>query len=469
MLYEAIAALAIVTQDQAALRISPRDSAQQQTVLAQGDALEIRGSRMDYLQVYDHRRERAGYVRATQVRTISTEADAAPELLSVLRFVRDTPGQEALGIAYAAAYLKAAPADAITAEPFDALGSMADRLAQRASARLGKVDGPRLAAALEVAASYGVAIKSFEREGQIQLCYEGEAFRRVLAMPSPSGDQAARAALALTRHDCVDPALGPLQIRALDLWRAEVLDRVDIRDLPGTLKNRVRLRRAGVWSGIAYAQAYRGESAAASAERAMQELATIDKTELADEDLAVYNEAAVRVGATRWAVVPGNMPNPKLGIVTVAGEPGETCVLLTDARHDAGAPLLRRCTYSVVWPASATINADASVLTLAVQPLSTWRELWVFRKTADGWLADVLPPASSDPGIGYAEFAGWVPGAPKMLVAREAKVSGRWQRSFEVVHLQTLNTEKRADRPDALSLFYRWQSPIWKTQTLSLR
>ena len=125
MLLSTLAALAIVTQDQAALRVSPRDSAQQQTVLTQGDALEIRGTRMDYLQVYDHRRERAGYVRATQVRPISTEAADAPDLLSVLRFVRDAPGQEALGIAYAAAYLKAAPVEAITAEPFDALGSMA--------------------------------------------------------------------------------------------------------------------------------------------------------------------------------------------------------------------------------------------------------------------------------------------------------------------------------------------------------
>ena len=64
----AAATLAIVAQDQTALRAAPRDSAQQQTVLTQGDTLEVRGEKQDFLQVYDHRRERAGYVRASQVR-----------------------------------------------------------------------------------------------------------------------------------------------------------------------------------------------------------------------------------------------------------------------------------------------------------------------------------------------------------------------------------------------------------------
>lgn len=130
--------LAIVTQDQAALRASPKDTAQQQAVLWQGDSLEIRGEKQDFLQVYDHRRERAGYIRASQVRKVSLAPADAPELLSVVRFLRDTPGAESLGIGYAAAYLKAAPAAAITAEPFDALGSMADRLARRASSKQGK-------------------------------------------------------------------------------------------------------------------------------------------------------------------------------------------------------------------------------------------------------------------------------------------------------------------------------------------
>ncbi len=129
-----LAAMAIVTQDSAQLRAAPRDSAQQQALLWQGDSLEIRGEKGDFLQVYDHRRERAGYIRATQVRQISLKPADAGELLSVLRFLKDTPGAEALGIAYAAAFLKAAPAEAINAEPFDALGGMAERLAWRCAA-----------------------------------------------------------------------------------------------------------------------------------------------------------------------------------------------------------------------------------------------------------------------------------------------------------------------------------------------
>jgi hypothetical protein len=469
MLAAMLTTIAIVTQDQAALRAAPKTSAPQQVVLAQGDALEVRGQRMDYLQVYDHRRERAGYVRATQVRTVGIEPEDAPGLLSVVRFLRDTPGSETLGIAYAAAYLKAAPAPTIDAEPFDAIGDMADRLAMRASVLASKGDEAKIASQLEVAASYGVAIRSVEYEGGVRLCPDGEAFRRVLALPA-TDVQRARAALSLTRPECIDPALSPVARHAIDQWRADVLDRVQTRDLPVVLKNRVRMRRAGVWSTLAFEATRRGESGAAAADRAQDELLGIEKGELADEDQRAYAEAAVRVGSTRWAGdAIATVTKTRLGVVTQPGSPGETCILLTDAKHDVKDPLFRKCTFGTVWTASANVNPSATAMTLAVQPLDAWLELWVFAKGPNGWSVMALPPTVSAPDVGYVEFAGWVPGGKQVLVAREAREEGRWKRRFEVLRLDTLATVRYADKPEALSVFYRWQSPGWKARTVSLR
>ena len=463
--------IAIVVQDQAALRAAPRDAAQQQAQLWQGDALEIRGERLDYVQVYDHRRERAGFVLASQVRRVSLAPSDAPELLAVLRFLRDQPGAEALGIAYAAAYLRAAPAAAINAEPFDALGQMADRLASRASMRQGKSNDAALAAHLEVVAAYGVRLTSFERAGRMQLCYDGDAFARVLATPAASAEQRAHAALALTKHECVDPAMPALDRRRVDEARADLLDRVVVVALPPTLKNRIQMRRAGVWAGIAFDRHRQGNGDVDAEERSMHALAAVNKTELTRIDEATYTDAAVRAGASRWAGEPvvQNGASERLALVAKPGQPGETCLLLVDAKHDTAQPLLRRCTYGTVWTASASVNANGTVLAVAVQPLASWRELWIFHRARGAWVVDALPPGSGEPELGVIEFAGWVPGGTRLLVAREAKVDGRWQRSYEVRRIDTLAIENRADNPASLKLFRRWQDPTWKRVTLSLR
>ena len=469
MLTATLTTLAIVTQDQASLRAAARDSSTQQAVLWQGDVLEIRGQRGDYLQVYDHRRERAGYVRAVQVRRITLTANEAPELLTVVRFLRDAPGSEALGISYAAAYLKAAPAESLSAEPFDAIGSMAERLAQRASAPKPKVADPALAAHLEVVAQFGLRIKSFDRGGRTQACYDGEMYRRVLAMDTASPDQRARAALGITRHECVDPGVGPSDRYQLDLWRATVLDRVPATGLDPLLASRVHARRAGVWSSVAFEQARRGDPPQASAQRAMQELSTVNVGELGDDALGEYSDAAVRVGAVRWAAEFATHGSGKLAVTTAHGAPGETCVSLTDTKHAAENPLLRRCTYGTVWAASARANSAGTALALAVQPLDTWRELWVFRKSDKGWTVDVLPPGTSGPDLGYIEFAGWTPGSKRMLVAREVRVDGRFRRRFEVLRMDTLQADKQAATPELLTDFARWEDATWKHQTVALR
>jgi hypothetical protein len=127
-----------------------------------------------------------------------------------------------------------------------------------------------------------------------------------------------------------------------------------------------------------------------------------------------------------------------------------------------------------VWLNSATADPSASLLTVAVQPLAAWRELWVVRKDAEqGWVIDVLPPAPGNPmgaDSGYVEYAGYAPGAePKLLMAREARTEGRWSRRFEVAKLPTLTTDKFASTPQILAAFQRHQDPLWKRGTVSIR
>lgn len=467
---------AIVVRDHAALRAAPRDSAREQAVLWQGEIVEVRAERLDYLQVYDYRRERGGFVRASQVRRLGTGAANALELLALLRFLREAPGAEALGIGIAMAFVQAAPAETLQgpagAEALDALGGFADRLASRASAGAepSKALEAKIAAHLDVATRYGIRFTAHERAGRMQVCYDGDAYRRVLALPS-TPEQRARAALALTRPECVDPDLGPADRAARDEWRADVLDRVDAAALPGYLANRVLMRRASVWASVAFQRARSGEAADEAARRAIVALAGVRRAELTDDDLPEYNNAAMRVGASRWAATPAatSPATRPVHLVLEPGQPGETCVVLIDAKYAARGPLARRCTYGIVWPASAALNRDGSALAVAVQPAESWLELWVFRREGKGWTARVLPPAATTPELGYAEFAGWVPGGTQMLVAREARGEGKYRRNFEVVRLDTLAVSRQAADPATLGPFQRWQDPAWKAATLSVR
>lgn len=447
-------AFALITQDPTPLRAAPQNQAATHARLLPGELVELRGRRQGFAQVWDHRRERGGYVRESQLRPLSTGEADAPDLLAVLRHLRDTPGSETLGIAYVAAYLKAAPARQITAEPFDALGVMAERLARRANERQ-----------LEVATAYGVKTLDIERDGALKLCYDGEAFRRVLELPA-TPEQQARAVLALTRHDCIDPALRPDQRLALDRQRAALLARVDPAALGDeALGQRLHVRRAGVWAALAFAQARRDEAPQAAADHALTALAAVQAGALAEDDAPEHADAAMRVAAVRWAVAPP-APAGRLQVRTRAGEPGQTCVELVDGPK----PLAERCTWGVVWSASARPRADGRALALAVQPLEGWSELWVWRLGAQGWTVDVLPPAVASPGLGYVEFAGWTAGPKRrLLIAREARAEGRRLHRFEVLDAGTLATERFASTPQLLAAFTTGADAEWKRGTLSLR
>ena len=90
----------------------------------------------------------------------------------------------------------------------------------------------------------------------MQVCYDGEAFRRVLAMAQAAPDQRARAALGLTRPGVHRPGPACARARAgVQEWQAQVLERVEVAALPTYLRNsrpdapRHGVERAGVPAG----------------------------------------------------------------------------------------------------------------------------------------------------------------------------------------------------------------------------
>jgi hypothetical protein len=482
VIFALAATLAIVVQDHTMLRAAPRSSATVLTALSQGDALEVRGMRAGYLKVYDYRRERGGYLRNDTVRQLELTEAGAPDMLAVLRFLRESPGFEALGISYGAAYLKAAPARALNAEPLDAIARMAERLGEQASSTT--AHAADVAAHLEVIQQFGVHMRTFERNGRMQVCYDGELFHRVLAQGDASAEQRASAALGLTRPDCIDPDLTAAARATLDDERRELLDAIDDKGLGDMMRSRIHARRAAVWASLAFERARRGLPAGDAGARALAELLAVKANDLGDDRRDEYLDAVLRVGAIRWAREPPAEQHGPYILGAEPGDPGQTCVSVHDARQRGGAALLRRCTYGIVWLASLRAVAPAApqtpaasktlassqtpALVLAVQPLDGWRELWVFQQRSGVWKVDVLSPGTEEPELGYIEFAGYAADSRRLLIAREVKEHGRFQRRFEELRLQDLALERQASTPDALRDFGRWQDGTWRTDTLAL-
>jgi hypothetical protein len=459
------AALAIVVQDHTPLRSAAQSGATELTTLSQGDVLEVRGEHAGYLQVYNYRRERGGYLRSDAVRSLGLTANDAPELLAVLRFLRESRGSEALGISYGAAYLKAVAPQALTAEPLAAIARMAERLADAASGS--GTTGVDVGAHLDVVGQFGIHMRSFERNGRLQMCYDGELFRQVLTYPKASAEERALAALSLTRPDCIDPALGPAPRADLDHERSAILEGITERELTPLTLSRLRARRATVWAAIAFEQAQHGQSAAIAGQHALTALLGVRVDDLGEDRRNEYVDTLVRVGASRWAAALSAPPSNPLAVSATPDEPGQTCVALKNPQSGAPA-LVQRCTYGIAWMASAQVIAPGQAVVLAVQPLQSWRELWIFHKRGSAWIVEVLPPGYDDPDEGYIEYAGYVPATRRLLIVRELKQRGRMLRSFEEVRLDDLVTVKQASRPDLLRDFGRWQDASWRRDTLAL-
>ncbi|HEY6475850.1 MAG TPA: hypothetical protein VI456_04660, partial [Polyangia bacterium] len=349
--------VALVAEDPAVLRNAPRDNAPAQVTLWRGDWLEVRGEAAGFLKVYDHRHERPGYIRLSQVREYRVDESVAPELVAVVRFLRDASGYESLGIGYAALALRAAPAGADPSELLASIGSMADRLARRASARRADSKDATLAAHVAVAESYGVkfeVVDPTEPGGRGRVCYDGEAWAAVLGAPGAATAERARAALFLSVDPCRDAAQPPAEARLWNDRRLRALESIDFvaaGALPAALGGRVRLRHAEAlaWRAFDEARQSQPEAAARAEAAAVRELALCDRGSLAPVDLDLYDETAIRVAASRWAteVPPKGTAARKAAVSFGPGQPGETCVRVTEGAGNKAPLLGERCTFGV--------------------------------------------------------------------------------------------------------------------------
>ena len=75
---------------------------------------------------------------------------------------------------------------------------------------------------------------------------------------------------------------------------------------------------------------------------------------------------------------PAVEPGPRPYLVAVAGAPGETCLLLVDAKRGPANPLAKRCTYGLAWMASVSVNRCVGRTTDPVgrfmRPPRAWRD-----------------------------------------------------------------------------------------------
>ena len=455
---------AVVVSDHVALRASADRTAAQQAVLWKGDWLEVRGQKKGWLKVYDHRHDRAGWIAAKNVKQVELEEASAPAVRSIVEFLRDTPGQESLGIAYAAIYLKVAPKAAIDAAMMLTHGSMADRLARRASASGGDATA---AEQLEVARSWGIVLDSVEQPdgARISLRRRGVP-RRPRARPRGErcGDRGARADRAGLRAD--DARRERARRARRGRARAARARRSDDR-VHGPMGNELRVRRAEIAAQLAWARGAQGRPRGGGEARRRRGLgfARVDKAELAEDDEAAYASSAIAVAASRWAAMPA-AAIPGLALTLTPGEPGETCV---SVKTPKGAESPAKCTHGQVWDASLRANKDRSAAVLAIEPLPGWLELWMFRRGADGgWMVDVLAPSTDGPDLGYVELAGWSPDGGHALIVREARADGAVKKSYETITLATLAVD-HASSTLAGSGAKQWANADWRGRTLALR
>lgn len=437
---------ALVVPEQLPLRAAPRDAAPVLTALIRGEALEIRGQQGqfgDWLQVWDHGRERGGFVRSGAL--LAIERDPAA-LLVQLRLARRQVGAEGLGLGLAAALIEQADVDWLRgpqgAELLEHLIALQERLAARANS-----GSASAALQAQVAARYGHPLRQLARaDGSQWLCPATEPAQLLRGLPGASAAQQARAALQLTSGEC---AVGSL------VERLTLLQDIELPALTPPLRKALLMRRAGLQASLAYAARADEAAARRHAQASLADWLRLNPAELDEDDQVMLREAAIRVAPMRWLVQEaGSLRRGKLEVVRVAGgSAGQQCLRINEQTH---------CSHGLLLWNSLRAGPDGQSLLLAVQPLDGWTELW--RLGADGSL-QVLPPAAATPGlsaIGIAEWAGSDRG--QLLVAREAWVDGKALRRFEILPGTQLHAQplRWAGEAMLLAAFQRGAAAEWK-------
>jgi len=132
----------------------------------------------------------------------------------------------------------------------------------------------------------------------------------------------------------------------------------------------------------------------------------------------------------------------------------------------APAAILRRCTFGVVRMASMQVIPQGPALVLAVQPLESWRELWVIHETAETGRS-MCSTWAGQSGGGYVDLRA-TSGNEAAAHRAEVKEGRRFRRSFEELRLDDLALVRQASSPELLRDFGRWQDISWRKDTLAL-
>ena len=448
----------------------------------------MRGERLDYLQVWDHRRERGGFVEASQVRRTAlgrrrgARAAGGAALRARGAGRRGARHRRRRGLSAGGAGRDAARRGrrrgvrrARHAWP---IGWRSASSAGAAPGDAGPSRGGARGAPRSRDAATASTFASFERDGAMRICYDGEAFRRVLALPAEPQQQRARRARPDAARVHRPGAAGRERAAARRAGAPTCSTASTPAELPATLAQpgrdapRRRLERARLPARAPRRAAAAAGGGAARAGRAgRRRRAASSPTTTRPATTTPRSASAPRAGRRRRrrrgagaAQACASSPSP--------GEPGETCVLLVDAKRErrraARAALhlrrssgrgRRRSTAKAMrsrsrcsrWRPGASSGCSAARAARLGDRRCCRR-----RRVRPAWATPSSPAGCRAAGRCWSR-------------ARRAAKAGP-KRSFEVVRPRRRSAPSARPATRRCSApFQRWQDPAWKRETVSMR